>query len=86
MTEELHATREALWSELFGELEAKFTTKEQLESAMHVTKSGSLSASAPEFVPSSDVLPGPGAGAAHKMQCPQPFGGDAPWDAYKLQF
>ena len=28
LTEELHATREALQSELFGELEAKFTTKE----------------------------------------------------------
>ena len=53
---------------------------------MHGAKSGSLSASAPEFVPSSDVLPGPGTGAAHKMQHPQPFGIDAPWDAYKLQF
>ena len=62
LTEELHATREALRSEIFGELEAKFTTK---ESAMHGAKSSSLSAFAPDFVPSSDVLPGPGAGAAH---------------------
>lgn len=51
-------------------------------------KSTSLSAFAPEFVPHafSDVSPGSGVGAVpHKMR-PQPFGGEAPWDAYKLQF
>ena len=80
LTEEMRVTREALRDELFGELEVK------LESAMRSARSSPLSASAPEFVPSSDVVPGPGPGVTHKVQRPQPFGGDAPWDAYKLQF
>ena len=85
LSEELRTIREALRDELFEELEAKFTTRDHLESTLRGAKRSPLSASAPEFVPSSEVVPGPGAGAAHKMR-PQPFDGDAPWDAYKLQF
>ena len=85
LSEELHTTREALQDDILGELEVKLKTNEILESG---GKSTPLSAFAPEFVPhaSSDVLPGSGVGAVpHKMH-PQPFGGEAPWDAYKLQF
>lgn len=86
LVKELHVTKDALRDELLGELETRFTTKEQLESAINKrsTRSSPLSVSAPEFVPSSDVVPGQG--VAHRIQHPQPFGGDAPWDAYKLQF
>ena len=86
LVKELHVTKDALRDELLGELETRFTTKEQLESAINKrsTRSSPLSVSAPEFVPSSDIVPGQG--VAHRIQRPQPFGGDAPWDAYKLQF
>ncbi len=86
LTEELQVTKEALRDELLGELEEGFTTKEQLESAIKKpsTRSSPLSVSAAEFIPSSDVVSGQR--AARKIQHPQPFGGDAPWDAYKLQF
>ena len=86
LVKELHVTKDTLRDEFLGELETRFTTKEQLESAINKssTRSSPLSVSAPEFVPSSDVVPGQS--AVHQIQRPQPFAGDAPWDAYKLQF
>ena len=88
LMKELHVTKDALRDELLGELETRFTTKEQLESAINKssTRSSPLSVSAPEFVPSSDVVPGQSAVHGHQIQRPQPFSGDTPWDAYKLQF
>ena len=78
-------TQEALRDDILGELEVKLTNKEILESG---GKSTPLSAFAPEFVPhaSSHVLPGSGVGAVLHNMRPQPFDGEAPWDAYKLQF
>ena len=58
LVKELHVTKDTLRDELLGELETRFTTKEQLESAINKssTRSSPLSVSAPEFVPSSDVV------------------------------
>ena len=61
LTEELHATRDTLREEFFGELA---TNKEQLESAMCCVKSSLLSASVAEFVSSAD---GHGAGTVHMV-------------------
>ena len=54
-------------------------------------KSSLLRASAPTFIPSTippstDVVSGPVMGASCKLQRPQPYDGNSPWDAYKLQF
>ena len=43
LSEELRTTREALWDELFGELEVKFTTREHLESTLCGAKSSPVS-------------------------------------------
>ena len=49
LMKELHVTKDALRDELLGELETRFTTKEQLKSAINKssTRSSPLSVSAP---------------------------------------
>ena len=83
LTSELHAT---ILSELMGEVEERFLTKTQLET--EVSKAHTLSATAPEFVPSHpySASDGTGRGSATHLQKPPPFDGRTPWDAYKLQF
>ena len=69
LTEELHTTRAAVTDDILWELEAKFTTKEQLEATVCGAKSSLLRASAPTFIPSTippstDVVSGPVMGAS----------------------
>ena len=89
LTAELHATKTAIVAEMMPELEARFTTKDQLENAL---SSHRVRSSAPEFVPSLCPSTGPFREAASsvaggaQLQKPPPFDGRSPWDAYKLQF
>ena len=97
LTAELYAAKTAIMVEMITELEARFATKDQLETTLSRTEATHmLRPGAPEFVPSlcpttgsneEAGATGEGGGATTpQLQKPPPFDGRSPWNVYKLQF
>lgn len=86
---QLHVTKTAIMNEMMMELEARFVTKDQIETGFPTHK---VRPGASVFVPSLCPSTGYGgeaaipAGGGAQLQKPPPFDGCSPWDAYKLQF
>ena len=94
LTSELHAAKTAIMGEMMAGMEARFTTKEQLETFSKAEATNNLKPDAPEFLPSlcpptgsDDTTPPVERGTpASQLQKLPTYDGRSPWDAYKLQF